>query len=83
MKSPTDPAEVEHPEPEVARELRSEGNQLLGAGVGIGAMGLAGGVLLGAVCPLCVVFTPALLGAGVYKRLRARRVARRPSDDEG
>ena len=32
----------------------------------------AAGAALGAVCPLCVVATPALLGLGVVQKLRAR-----------
>lgn len=46
------------------------GNDLLRAGLLVGAMG-AGGALLGAVCPLCVVLTPALVGAGAVQKLRA------------
>lgn len=47
------------------------GNTLLTYGFTVGAVGLAGAAL-GAVCPLCVVATPALLGLGVAQKLRAR-----------
>jgi hypothetical protein len=57
-------------------ELRTESNSYLGAGVGLGVFGVASGALLGAVCPLCIVATPALLGAGVYKRICANRAAK-------
>lgn len=56
-------------------QQRADGNRYLGAGLGIGAFGVASGLLLGAVCPLCIVATPALLGAGVYKRICAQRSA--------
>jgi hypothetical protein len=55
------------------QELR-DANTLLGAGVGVGLLGAAG-ALAGAVCPLCVVFTPVLLGSGAYKRFKAKRKA--------
>lgn len=54
---------------------RSDGNDLILGGVGVGAIGVAGAVLLGATCPLCVVATPALIGAGLFQKWRARRVA--------
>jgi len=75
-KISTDGAGV--PEPSTTpREERSQGNKLLGAGLGIGAFGMGSGALLGAVCPLCVVAAPALVGAGIYKHLGARRREKR------
>ena len=65
------------PIPTAAGQQRAESNLYFGAGVGMGAIGVAG-LLLGATCPACFVATPALVGAGVYKRIRARRAA---SDD--
>lgn len=53
--------------------LRKEGNQLLGLGLGVGAWGAASGILLGAICPVCVVAAPALLGAGLLRRWQAGR----------
>lgn len=47
-----------------------ESTQLLVAGLGIGTLGVVGAVVGAAVCPICVVATPALLGAGLYKRWR-------------
>lgn len=55
---------------------RAEADRLLAAGAGIGAIGLASAIVGAAVCPVCVVAAPALLGAGAYKRWRARRRAR-------
>ena len=60
-----------------AEQLRADGNSYLAAGVGMGVFGVASAVLLGAVCPACVVVTPALLGAGAYKRAMAWRSHKR------
>lgn len=49
---------------------RAEANQLMGMGVGLGAFGAVSALTLGAVCPLCVVVAPAMVGLGLYKRLR-------------
>lgn len=55
--------------------LRKEGNQWLGLGVGVGAWGAASGVLLGALCPVCVVAAPTLVGLGLFRRWQAGRRA--------
>jgi hypothetical protein len=49
-----------------SRLVKDQGTQFLTAGLGVGAIG-ALGALAGAVCPLCVVATPALLGAGLVR----------------
>lgn len=64
-----------------ARAERAAANRLLGGGLGIGAFGALSGALLGAVCPLCVVAAPALVGAGIYEHIRASR--RRKAADTG
>ena len=51
----------------------------MGMGVGVGVFGAASALLIGATCPLCVVVAPALVGAGVYKRIRSKR---RKKDDD-
>ncbi|HEX7602303.1 MAG TPA: hypothetical protein VF316_11885 [Polyangiaceae bacterium] len=56
------------PTPPKARES----TQYLAMGLGIGALGVLGAVVGSAVCPVCVVVTPALLGAGLYKRWKER-----------
>jgi len=65
------------------RSQRSDqsGNDFLKAGLLVGAMGAAG-ALLGAVCPLCVVLTPALVGAGAVQKLRAQLLGRRARPPE-
>ena len=62
---------------------RQQGNELIGMGLGVGAIGALGATVLGATCPICVVAAPALLGAGVFKRWRAKRVApERPEPEQ-
>jgi hypothetical protein len=68
LSTPGDP----QAEPATRVEVR-EANNLIGAGVGIGAFGAATAAAFGAVCPVCVVATPLLIGAGVVKRVRAKR----------
>ena len=51
---------------------KAEANTLITGGLGIGAFGAASAALLGAVCPVCVVAAPALVGVGLYKRYRCR-----------
>lgn len=54
----------------------TSGKSLLATGLAVGAIGAAG-ALLGAVCPLCVIATPTLLGLGVVQTLRGRWLAAR------
>jgi hypothetical protein len=54
-------------------ESKSSANRLLAAGASAGALGTAGALITGAVCPLCVIATPVLVGAGLVKRLKLGR----------
>jgi hypothetical protein len=58
-----------------SRLAKDQGTQFLTAGLGVGAIG-ALGVLAGAVCPLCVVATPALLGAGLVRAAWGKHLER-------
>ncbi len=60
--------------PPSANDLRKEGNLCIGAGAGVGALGIASAVAVGAVCPLCYVVPPALIGIGAFRRWQADRV---------
>lgn len=53
-------------------EAADAGALILG-GLGIGALGVVSAAIGGAVCPVCVVAAPALLGAGAYKRWKAAK----------
>lgn len=52
------------------------GTDLLAIGLSVGALGVAGAAL-GAVCPACVVATPALLGFGLLQKFRAYFLSKR------
>ncbi len=54
-------------------EDRANANNLLAAGASAGAIGTAGVLLTGAICPLCIIATPLLLGFGLAKRMNAKR----------
>ena len=56
---------------EIDSEKR-EANACIGLGVGVGALGVGGALLSAAVCPICVVVAPGLIGAGVIKRIKLR-----------
>lgn len=63
---------AERTSPELADQVR-DANSMIASGIGIGVLGAAAAAISGAVCPLCIVAVPALVGAGAYKRWRARR----------
>lgn len=80
----SDPRDTPAEQLRTARTANEQGNHFLTLGASIGAMGLAGAAL-GAVCPLCVVATPALLGLGAVQKLRGVLLARRaknPGEDD-
>jgi len=56
---------------------RKEGNTCLALGGGLAALGAGTALAAGAVCPLCIVAAPALIGYGLYKRLRPEGKAER------
>ena len=57
---------------EKKQEELQEANTCVALGAGVGALGLGSALLVGAVCPLCVVVSPALIGLGLVKRLRLK-----------
>jgi len=63
----------------------TEASSLILGGLGIGAFGVISAVIGGAVCPVCVVAAPALVGVGVYKRWKtgARKARETPAPDQG
>lgn len=54
-------------------KVRKQGNEHLGAGVGLGVASIGSAVLLGATCPLCYVAVPALVASGLWKRRKAKK----------
>ena len=51
----------------------AEANTCVALGAGVGVMGAAGAAISGAVCPLCVIVAPALVGYGLYARIKNGR----------
>lgn len=79
-----DPSSVIPPiagdEEDQAREAdaaKREANTCMALGAGVGALGTAAAVAGGALCPLCVVVAPGLIGIGAYKRWKLRAGSRR------
>lgn len=54
----------------------TEGNDYLLMGGGVGAYGATLAVVTGTICPTCIIIAPALIGAGIYKKLRKNNNAR-------
>lgn len=53
-------------------EIR-DANACMAIGAGVGAVGVGGAVLLGAVCPICYVAAPGLIALGAWKRRQVKR----------
>ncbi len=68
---------------ETEREAHARiARERLGAGVGLGALSL-GAAAIGAVCPMCVVAVPALIGSGIYHKVKCRRAEDAESEAGG
>jgi len=61
------------PQGESVDEKKRDANVMMISGLGIGAFGAVAAAIGGAVCPVCVVAAPALLGVGAFRRWRATR----------
>ena len=68
----TQSIETQNGEQRIQQELRDAGS-CLAMGAGVGTVGTASALLLGATCPICVVMAPALIGMGLVKGYAARR----------
>lgn len=55
------------------KEDNNEANAMLAGGATVAAIGIAGAIVSGAVCPVCVVAAPVLLGIGAARKIRAAR----------
>lgn len=53
--------------------LEKQGNEHLGAGLGLGALTTGSILVLGATCPLCYVAVPALIASGLWKKHKVRQ----------
>lgn len=59
-------------DPETSNVQEKEANACIGVGASVGALG-AGAAALGAVCPVCFIVAPALVGIGLYQRNRSKK----------
>lgn len=57
-------------------KLNEDANTCLALGAGIGVLGTGAAILTGAVCPVCYIATPVLLGMGVFQKVKARKKGR-------
>ncbi len=58
---------------EEREDALKEGNQCIALGLGLGGFGAATGLALGAVCPLCFIVAPGLVGMGLWRRSAGKR----------
>lgn len=65
MEEETESAQV----PDKVADNVKDANMCMLIGAGIGVLGIAGALAAGAVCPVCVIAAPGLIGAGLVKRL--------------
>ena len=67
MKEITDNCQTQSEE-----KAENASNTLIVCGLSVGALGAGAALLSGAVCPLCLVATPALLGGGIVMKLKEK-----------
>ena len=58
---------------------KAEANSCIALGGGVAALGAGAAALSGAVCPICIVVAPGLVGAGLYKRWLIKRKTEKES----
>lgn len=51
-----------------------KGNKELVFGASLSTYAAASTIITGTVCPLCVIASPILLGIGVYKKIKNRKL---------
>jgi len=77
----TQSSETQNNHQDAQQELRDAGS-CLAMGVGVGTVGTASALLLGATCPICVVMAPALIGMGLVKGYAARKKLKSDPDSK-
>lgn len=75
------PESPHRPKSPDVQQARDQAKGFLLSGAGVAAIGAIGAVLGGAVCPVCVVAAPALIGAGLYKAWQSRRGTNAPDPE--
>lgn len=57
---------------ELKKEKR-DANTCMALGAGVGVLGVTSAAVTGALCPLCIIVAPALIGVGAFKRWRSEK----------
>jgi hypothetical protein len=77
MPSKTPQPDVHHhaerADPDAQLQEKRAADSMIAAGAGVGILGVVTAAIGGAVCPVCVVAAPALIGVGALRRWRNRR----------
>lgn len=68
---------------ESLQQEKKEANALIGMGAGVSALATASVLTAGAMCPVCYVVVPGLLGAGAYKHYRCRKAGKTSEENAG
>ena len=68
----TQSTEIRNDKQQTQQQLTDAGS-CIAMGAGVGTVGTASALLLGATCPICIVMAPALIGVGLVKGYAARK----------
>ena len=60
-----------------ANSEKAEANTCIALGAGVGVLGACAAMAAGALCPICVVVAPGLIGAGLIKRWKMQKNERK------
>lgn len=61
---------------------KREANTCVALGAGVGALGIGAALVTGAVCPICFIVAPGIIGAGVLKHWNIRKQEKRRDSNE-
>ncbi len=65
-----------------ATSEKREANSCVALGAGVGALGIGAALITGAICPLCYVIAPGLIGAGLLKRRNITKKEKKRGSNE-
>lgn len=60
-------------DPETNTHELKEADTCIALGAGVGILGAGAAAATGAVCPLCILIAPGLVGFGAYRRWKASK----------
>ncbi|MBP9837317.1 MAG: hypothetical protein KBC84_01240 [Proteobacteria bacterium] len=65
-----------------ATSEKREANTWVALGAGVGALGIGAALVTGAVCPICFIVAPGVIGAGVLKHWNIRKQEKKKGSNE-